>query len=226
MRRLAVYAAPRPATAWHDLAASWMGRSPEPAAVPARPARVDEQLAELTSAAARYGFHATLRNPFVPAADVDLEAVDETLRALAASLPSLRPTLRIDLLAGFPAFLPASDRGQGDLAAACVRGCAGIAAPPSADELARRRQAGLSRRQEELLVRWGYPYVMDEFRFHMTLGRRLRPGEADAVLAAARSHFGEVDGTAFPLDDLVLFEQVDDGPFEVRSRYPLGPITR
>ncbi len=40
-------------------------------------------------------------------------------------------------------------------------------------ELQRRRAANLTPRQEFLLMHWGYPYVLDEFRFHMTLTRRL-----------------------------------------------------
>ena len=50
-----------------------------------------------------------------------------------------------------------------------------FARPPGAAELERRRKAGLSAAQEKMLLRWGYPYVLDEFRFHLTLTGRLQP---------------------------------------------------
>jgi hypothetical protein len=226
MRRLAVYAAPRPGTAWHDLAAAWLGRSPELGEGPPGPGPLDGAPADVTAEAAAYGFHGTLRSPFVPAPGVTPAEVTRSVGELAASSGPVHPTLRIGLLAGFPAFLPEDDAGLGELATACVRVGDGLAAPPGPEELARRRRAGLTPRQEALLTRWGYPYVMEEFRFHMTLGRRLAADEVEPVLAAARSHFVDVDGSAFPLDDLVVFEQVDGGPFRVRSRHALGVVDR
>jgi hypothetical protein len=42
-------------------------------------------------------------------------------------------------------------------------------APLSAGDRERRMSAGLTPVQLELLDRWGYPYVLDQFQFHMTL---------------------------------------------------------
>ena len=42
-------------------------------------------------------------------------------------------------------------------------------APLSAADRERRIKAKLSPRQIELMDQWGYPYVLDEYRFHMTL---------------------------------------------------------
>ena len=42
-------------------------------------------------------------------------------------------------------------------------------APLSAGDRERRVSAGLTPLQMELLDRWGYPYVLDQFQFHMTL---------------------------------------------------------
>jgi hypothetical protein len=94
--------------------------------------------------------------------------------ASAASSPWSRPS-RVAALA--------------DLAAATVAALDAFRAPPSEAELARRRKARLTERQEALLMQWGYPYVMEEFRFHLTLTGRLAPEAADQARAALDRHF-------------------------------------
>lgn len=222
--RVAVYAAPRAGTAWHRLAAEWMGYDPVAGATVRRPGVLpSDELVDLTSTASTYGFHATLRSPFVIADGADVADVLVAVDRAAAGLSPTSPRLRIGRIGGFAAFLP--DRGAEELAEierACVIELERVVRPPDDAGLARHRRAGLSARQDELLVRWGSPYVLDEFRFHMTLTRRLDDGEVDRVLAAARAHFGALDGSAFPLDELVVVTQTDGAPFEELTRVHLG----
>ena len=222
--RVAVYAAPRGGTSWHRRAAEWMGYDP----ITSRAVRrtdvlpVDE-LVDLTATASVYGFHATLRSPFALAEGVEVAGVLGAVDRAAAGAAPTAPRLEIGRLAGFAAFVP--DRASDALAAierACVTELDPVVRPLDDEGLARRRRAGLSPRQDELLVRWGYPYVLDEFRFHMTLTRRLDDAETDRVLAAARTHFGALDGSAFPLDDLVVLTQRDGARFVELTRVPLS----
>ena len=67
------------------------------------------------------------------------------------------------------------------LADACVEHLDPFRAPPSDAELARRRRANLTPRQDAMLVRWGYPYVFDTWFFHMTLTRRLTTEEKRSI---------------------------------------------
>ena len=226
--RVAVYAAPRPGTAWHRLAAEWMGYDP----VTGRTVRrtdvlpIDE-LAGLTATAAAYGFHATLRSPFALADGVGVADVLGAVDRVAAELGPTAPPLEIGRIAGFAAFLPTRDHeALAAIERACVIGLDPVVRPLDKEGLARRRRAGLSPRQDELLVRWGYPYVLDEFRFHMTLTRPLDDTEAERVLSAARDHFGALDGSAFPLDDLVVLTQRDGAPFVELTRLALGDRRR
>ena len=91
-------------------------------------------------------------------------------------------------------------------------------APLDAAEAARRRRAGLNCREEALLLRWGYPFVMDAFRFHLTLTSRLD----EAGLAQERA-FAEamLNGVAAPLfvDAVtVMVEPAAGAPFRVLRR--------
>jgi hypothetical protein len=112
------------------------------------------------------------------------------------------------------------------LAAGCVEAFDGFRQPASEEEMARRRATGLSPCQDALLLRWGYPYVMEEFRFHMTLTGPLAEGDLDRAEAVLEDLFAEQFGRRLQVCDICLFEQPGpDAPFRVLSRHPfsLGP---
>ncbi|MEO1062591.1 MAG: DUF1045 domain-containing protein [Actinomycetota bacterium] len=224
--RLAVYATPRAGTEWHRLSTEWMGYDPVTGRSGRRSAVLGAQeLRDLTATAATYGFHATLRSPFRLADGVEVADVLAAVERAAASLAAMAPRLTIGRIGGFAAFVPQAGRhGLAAVERVCVTELDRCVRPLDDDELARRRRTGLTPRQDELLVRWGYPYVLEEFRYHMTLTRRLDDGEADRVLDAARAHFGVLDGAAFPLDDLVVLTQTDGGPFVELLREPLARV--
>src|SRR5262249_36195348 len=100
----------------------------------------------------------------------------------------------------------------------------GFRAPPTEAELARRDPASLTARQRELLKAWGYPYVLGEFRFHLTLTDRIPAERRPHVERALRGWFGASLGAAVAIDALALFtEEVPGAPFTLHSVYPLQP---
>ena len=62
-----------------------------------------------------------------------------------------------------------------------------------------------------LLSVWGYPYVMDEFRFHLTLTERLAADEADRVGAALATMAAPLCRAALDIDAIALFRQPERG---------------
>ena len=89
-------------------------------------------------------------------------------------------------------------------------------------ELARRRTAGLTARQEEHLSRWGYPYVLDCFRFHVTLTDRLEAREAEQLLPSLSAYFAPVIGKPITIDEITLFVQpAEDAAFDECRRFRL-----
>ena len=97
-------------------------------------------------------------------------------------------------------------------------------ARPGNNQRARRRAAGLTPRQEELLVRWGYPYVLEQWRFHLTLtGTVTDTGERSALTTALKSRFGAFLDRPLQVRDLCVFRQPAPGrPFSVLARFRLG----
>jgi hypothetical protein len=56
-------------------------------------------------------------------------------------------------------------------------------------------RAGLSARQAEHLTKWGYPYVFEDFRFHMTLTAGLGRGQRVQLLKLLQESFAQFHGS-------------------------------
>ena len=152
--------------------------------------------AALTAEPRRYGFHATLKAPFRLRSEFTEDDLVAELRDLAAAItrfPRFDPT--VDLIAGFVAIVSQSRAAAVDrLAADCLTRFDRFRAPLTADEKARRTAAGLSAAQAAHLERWGYPYVLEEFRFHMTLTGHLAVDRRAAIHALLRQAFAQACG--------------------------------
>ena len=96
-----------------------------------------------------------------------------------------------------------------DLAQSCVEAFDGFRAPLTAHDRARRRPDRLSPRQLGYLDCWGYPYVADEFRFHMTLTGSLPRERHEAIVPLLRQLFAPVTAMPRPIDRIALFYQAD-----------------
>lgn len=226
--RYAVYYTPPRDSFLRRFAAQWLGYDPATGAQ----ARTAEAvgldgafLESLTDTPALYGFHATLKPPFRLAEDrspaeleVAVAELSETFRVFSL------PTLRIHRLGRFLALIPAQPEPRLDaIAGACVEQLDGFRAPLRPDELERRRGAGLSARQDVLLQAWGYPYVFEEFRFHMTLTRALEDDECAAAEGALTDALQPMLSPPPPFDALSLMRQPAEGqPFTEIARLPLS----
>lgn len=225
--RLALYWAPPVGSALATIGAAWLGRDATGARLGDRPVLQGfdaERLAQLTEAPRHYGLHATLKPPFSLAEGSDEAQLGAAIDAAARQIaPFMMPPLLLRLLDGFLALVPAAPcPALDDLAARCVADFDGFRRPASAAELARRRASGLSPRQDENLLRWGYPYVFEDFRFHVTLTGRLDPAEAERLQPLLARLFAPAIGIPFEVNDVTLFVQDEAAlPFYQRWRFSL-----
>ena len=127
-------------------------------------------------------------------------------------------------LSGFIAFMLGEPSGEMDrLAADCVRAFEPFRAALRAEDLERRLAGGLSEREQRYLLIWGYPYVFEEFRFHMTLTGRLDQPERSEVLDVLRALAAPIMSQPLVVDALSLYEQPSrDQPFLLTARFPFG----
>jgi putative phosphonate metabolism protein len=179
----------------------------------------------LTRSARRYGFHATLKAPMALANNLGSRDLDRALKAwTAAQAPVDIGPVVLRPIGGFLALVPERQSDVlTDFAAKVVEDFDAFRAPLETDERRRRTVGGrLTPRQIELLERFGYPYVLEEFRFHMTVSDQLEPADQVEVAAAATAWFEPFIGAALLLDRLVLFHEAEPGaPFRRLRDYPL-----
>jgi putative phosphonate metabolism protein len=179
---------------------------------------------ELTQDPRKYGFHATLKAPMVLAdgkSEAELLAACEIFAQTSRPIPAIAPV--IDAIGDFIAIVPSQHSAElQELAAAAVSHFDSFRAPLTPEDLARRKPERLSPRQREYLDRWGYPYVMEEFRFHMTLTGRLPVERRETVLAILRQRFAALDMNSLAVDRLALFKQSDSSSrFQIVRHYNL-----
>ncbi len=222
--RYAIYVMPK--RRLYDSASAWLGWDARRSLVRAYPDVGDlpVPVEDLTAQPRRYGFHGTIKPPFQLAAGKTLGALKAACADLASTLAAVDiGRLAVRPLSGFVAMVPAQPCASLDmLAARVVEALDPFRAPPSTDELARRRRSGLSASQVQLLQRWGYPYVMDEFRFHMTLSGKLDEADADLLADRLGHHFAPVLRDPLTIDSLALVGEATDGRFHLIMDYPLG----
>lgn len=166
---------------------------------------------DLTTDPRKYGFHATLKAPMVLVSgrtEAELMAGCATFAGQSRTIPVIRPV--VDTISGFIAVIPAEpvDALQ-QLAGDCVREFDSFRTALTADDRARRKPEKLTERQRDYLDRWGYPYVMEEFRFHMTLTGRLNAERRGPILEMLRARFASLRLGALAIDRLALFKQDD-----------------
>lgn len=220
--RHAIYFTPDPQGLLHRLGSQWLGRDAVNwKTVSEQP---DQRLSALTADARRYGFHGTLKPPFRLKEGTTFSSLEVATRRISSQHVAFATSeLALQIIDGFLALVPAADCEQLDhLAADCVRHLDDFRRPASDDELARRRAPGLTERQDAHLLRWGYPYVFDDYRFHMTLSRKLTDEERAWVWPLAQDHFTPVLGKPLGIDAISLVtEPSDNGDFMVEQRLPL-----
>jgi len=221
--RVALYYAPDRDDPLHQAASHWLGRDADsnaPCPQPAIPG-----LAAMTSDARNYGFHATLKPPMRLHDDATWDDLLNATSTIAAATPAFDlPPLRLADLHGFLALREATPSPELQaLADACIAGADALRAPPSADELARRRKSNLTSAQDATLRRWGYPYAFATWFFHMTLTRQLTPDERAMLLPAAEAHFAAALAVPRRVTAITLFTQATPGaPFTIAERIPLA----
>jgi putative phosphonate metabolism protein len=224
--RSAIYFAPGSGSALEAFGCGWLGRALDgaPLAQPAVQGIDPARLAEITRSPRHYGFHATLKAPFALADGRAPDALDDAALAFARRRAPFEITLKVGSLGGFLALVPAAPSAAlQQLEADCVEAFEAFRAPLDDAEIARRRASGLTPRQDRHLLRYGYPYVLDEFRFHMTLTERLQAPERDPVLAILAGRAAPICAEPLTIDAISIFRQPSrDVPFALRRRFAFG----
>jgi putative phosphonate metabolism protein len=179
---------------------------------------------DLTQDPRKYGFHATLKAPLTLAqgkTETGLVAACEAFTNTPRPIPVIRPV--VDSISGFIAVVAAEPTDDLErLAADSTREFDSFRAPLTPEDRARRNPSALTPSQCDHLNRWGYPYVMEDFRFHMTLTGRLEAERRRSVLTMLRDRFSRINLETLAIDRIALLRQESiDSRFRIIGHWQL-----
>ncbi|PDV89992.1 hypothetical protein CO652_00815 [Rhizobium sp. H4] len=213
------------------VAANWLGRNVfsgdmlEPPAV--RGLGIHE-IAFHTAVPRRYGFHGVLKAPFHLSGDMsESQLLRDLMRFAGTFAPFQISRLEIARLGSFYSLMPSAPCEQIQyLASAIVQEFDRYRAPLSEADIERSDPDGLSAAQFANLHRWGNPYVMDEFRFHMPVTGSINAIDMPRIEQALRTIFMPVLKEPVMVSNVALMiEEGTGGPFRVHSLHPMGKVS-
>jgi hypothetical protein len=186
-------------------------------------ATVTREAREETKRPRKYGFHATLKAPFHLAQGRTEDELREAFKRLCGSLtPIAHEGLQIQPIGRFLALtIDGDDTALKILASRVVCEFDAFRAPLSEAEIEKRLKGRLSAEQSSNVHRWGYPHVMEQFRFHVTLTGPLKEPHAQQVRDEVTRIFTPLIPHPFHLAHLTLVGQRADGFFEQITRLAL-----
>jgi len=229
--RHAAYFAPAPKSQAWDLGSQWLGRCAHQGVSLEQPQIGNfnvELFEKLTRTPRLYGWHATLKAPFELNSKARPEELHDAFAQLARSTVSaFHLPLKLVEMGDFLALVPSQSSPElQKFAEDCVQQLHTLALPLSEAELQRRTGTGLTARQTALLLEWSYPFVMDQFQFHMTLSGSLK--NVDPLLrldlkTAAQEWFAPLLQHGIAIDAVTWFSQDHPkGNFRWVDRFELG----
>lgn len=211
-------------------AAQWLRRDPYSGAKLSEPIEglTDADHAFLTALPRRQGFHATFKAPFRLAEGRSVHELERRLDGFCGGLAPIRLATRIALMDNVFAFVPEAPEPELDmLAARVVTEFDAFRSPLSEIDIARRDVSRLTGRQLANLMAWGYPFVFDQFRFHMTLTGPIDHLERDHVMTVLSRHFGGLAKGPVIVGQLVLAVEPEPlAPFLVHSAHKFALKTQ
>ena len=220
--RYAIYFTPAHGSPWWQFGAHWLGRDEctDTPLVHAAVADISpDELHQITEYPRRYGFHATLKAPFSLREGVTLADLEQGMRALAQAQKAvpLGP-MQASRMDNFVALVPVQPPAAlAALATLCVTSLDHLRAPLTQPELARRLAQHLNTREQELLMQYGYPHVLERYRLHLTLTGPLSDVAAQTVVDALADKVSHLNhAVPLVLDRLCLF--VEPGPGQAFQR--------
>jgi len=228
--RYAIYFCPDAATPLLGLGNRWLGRDATTGESlnPDLPDHIrHENWMRVTDSPRRYGFHATLKPPFRLAENATFEDLQAALRVFAQRHSSFyAPPVAVGKIGRFLALtLSTPSENFSNLAADSVSEFDRFRAPATEEETAQRLRASLSPLEREHVLRWGYPYVFETWKFHMSLTSSIHTESLSLFEPHLRERFASACEQPLLVDSVCIFhEPYPGGLFHLLDRARLRPL--
>ena len=179
---------------------------------------------EITNTPSKYGFHGTLKAPFSLVPDKTIDDLKLSLSMLSRSIKKFEiPSICLRIIDEFIAIVPTSQNESiHSLAKKCLEDLDSFREAESDEILNKRRSGRLSTSEEHNLLKWGYPYVLDDFQFHLTMTGKLPLKVCKHVFSVLSLELHEVLNAPLFIGKICLVgENKMDGKFGVIEEFSL-----
>ena len=165
----------------------------------------------------KYGLHATLKAPFRLQTTQNEPALRSAFHGFCNhQKPAASGNLTLSEQGGFISLRPQRQSAAlFELGKNCLEAFDPFRAPLDQNDLNRRRNARLSPRQNDFLHQWGYPYVLQEFQFHITLSSRLSIMQREKIIPALKNLLAHELDCPFIIAHLALMGEDRNGQFHI-----------
>ena len=225
-QRFAIYFAPKIGSNLHNIGSEWLGRDSSSGKAIKQPnikGISSSYLYSVTKTPRQCGFHATLKAPFRLNKEFTLKDLCSQLHRLSALSKPFHINLEVRKLGNFIALMmDPNEQQMQNLASMLVENLDQFRAPLHQKEIDKRRMSDLTTSQDKNLLKWGYPYVFNDFRFHMTLTEKI-PCRSDQELMVdvASLYFSEnLDHTTKVSSISLFFQESSESDFLQIQQFP------
>ena len=179
---------------------------------------------DYNSKASQYGFHGTLKAPFRLKNGIKYKSLQKMMKHFCRLTSVFHCVgLEVKQIDNFLALVPKQDcKKIIQLSKDSVQTFDVFRAALTSDEIDKRQPNKLSDNQRLMLKQWGYPYVLDEFRFHMTLTDRLTQPQIDTCKPLLEEYFKECLRQPLRIGQLSLcYQSSEYSSFVILDSFPL-----
>ena len=174
----------------------------------------------------QYGFHGTIKAPFRLKNEYTYNDLENKVREISKQIHSFYfDQLIIKKLGNFIGLIPTNNLKINAVSNKFVEELDYLRDELSESEIKKRKPHKLTSNQKQMLFKWGYPYVFDEFKFHLTLTSKLNVVEIDDVLRSLQNILKQVNLNKISFNNICIFGQKSDEKFYFVQRFNFNNLT-
>lgn len=174
--------------------------------------------------AKKYGFHGTLIPPFKLNKNYSTNTLFKKTEEIAKKLKKFKfYKFKLKKINNFYAFVQNKKNNNiNKLSNRLVRELFKFRSPLTKKEIDRRNPSKLSKLQLNILYKWGYPYLMSEFNFHMTLASEVTGNKLYLELKKIERNKEIILNEINNFDKIYIFGENQKGMFENLENFSLS----
>ena len=174
--------------------------------------------------AKKYGFHGTLIPPFKLNKNYSTNTLFKKTEDIAKKFKKFKfYKFKLKKINNFYAFVQNKKNNNiNKLSNRLVRELFKFRSPLTKKEIDRRNPSKLSKFQLNILYKWGYPYLMSEFKFHMTLASEVTGNKLYSELKKIENNKEIILNEINNFDKIYIFGENQKGMFENLENFSLS----